>query len=196
MIKRLSFIFLLAFMACASVAEAQTPSQNSCLIVNRLNYRSCCPQGPATNNACFQYYNNVPGQIGSPISTNPQNAAGDGTGQSGGFTTDAARLNACQSIQLKNVLNILIWLKCIIVVALIPLIFALAFLFFLWGVFKFMRASDVKAKQEGQKIIWLGLIGLFVMVSVWGIIKILGTTLGIESTVPMLQTTYLRQPGE
>lgn len=97
----------------------------------------------------------------------------------------------CDAIKLNSLFNILIWIKCFIVNAIIPLIFALAFLFFLWGIFKFMRASDAKSKQESQKLIWWGLIGLFVMVSVWGIIKILGTTLGIESTVPMLQTEYL-----
>lgn len=97
----------------------------------------------------------------------------------------------CSAIALKSLLDILIWVKCSIVVALIPLIFALAFLFFLWGVFKFISATDSKTKQESQKVIWWGIIGLFVMVSVWGIIKILGDTLGIESTVPMLQTNYL-----
>ncbi len=98
---------------------------------------------------------------------------------------------SCDSIKLKSLFNILIWLKCFIVGAIIPLIFALAFLFFLWGVFKFMMASDPKSKQESQKLIWWGLVGLFVMVSVWGIIQILGNILGIESTVPMLQTDYL-----
>lgn len=97
----------------------------------------------------------------------------------------------CSAIKLNSVINIMIWIKCFIVTAVIPLIFALAFMFFLWGVFKFMRASDAKAKQDSQKLIWWGLIGLFVMVSVWGIIRILGMTLGIETTVPMLQTEYL-----
>jgi hypothetical protein len=57
-----------------------------------------------------------------------------------------------------------------------------------------MRASDVKDKQESQKMIWWGMLGLFIMVSVWGIIKIVSTTLGLDSSVvPVLQTEYLKR---
>lgn len=197
MAKSLSIFFILSFFLIGAPAEAQSPApqQSSCVVVNRLNHSSCCPQGSATSNACYQYYTRIPGQIGAPLSTTPLNMVDVGTAQDTGFADDAAKLSACQSIKFKNVLNILIWLKCIIVVGIIPLIFALAFLFFLWGVFRFMMASDTKAKQESQKLIWWGLIGLFVMVSLWGIIKILNTTLGIDSTaVPILQTTYLKNP--
>jgi hypothetical protein len=105
--------------------------------------------------------------------------------------TGSAELSSCSSIKFKSLLDILIWIKCIIVAAIIPLIFVLAFLFFLWGVLRFMMTSDQKNKEESKKMVWAGLIGLFVMVSVWGIIKIVGNVLGIESTVPLLQTDYL-----
>jgi hypothetical protein len=58
-----------------------------------------------------------------------------------------------------------------------------------------MRADAQKDKDEGKQYIYVGLIGLFVMVSVWGILKILSTTLGISSVVPALQTDYLSTPS-
>jgi hypothetical protein len=98
-------------------------------------------------------------------------------------------------IQFKSALDILIWLKCVIVAAIIPLIFAVAFFFFLWGVFQFMIATTAEKRKEGRQRIWWGLIALFVMVSVWGIIKILSDTVGTGSAVPFLQTDYLN-PGD
>jgi FtsH-binding integral membrane protein len=85
----------------------------------------------------------------------------------------------------------MIWVKCVIVVAVIPLIFTLAFLVFLWGVLRFMYASESKDKEAAKSFIWWGLVGLFVMVSVWGILRILSDTLGLDTTVPLLQTSYL-----
>jgi hypothetical protein len=140
----------------------------------------------------------IPGMIGVPNSE-PVNGfggpGGSGDIESGGdIGTPGTRdsLAVCDAIKLKSILNILIWLKCIAVVALIPLIFAAAFVVFLWGIFKFMYATDSTKRKEAQKRIWWGLIGLFVMVSVWGIIKIAGETLGIDPVaVPLLQTEYL-----
>lgn len=138
----------------------------------------------------------IPGQIGVPQTTPVNTFNGPGISDSapsnsGGSVTT---VNQCSSIKFKSVLDILIWLKCVAVTILIPLIFAAAFVLFLWGVLKFMYAADATKKKESQKLIWYGLIGLFVMVSVWGIIKIVGTTLGIDPiAVPLLQTDYLKQ---
>ena len=105
--------------------------------------------------------------------------------------SSAKELASCSEIRFVSLLDIIIWVKCIIVSALIPLIFALAFLFFLWGILRFMAATDQKKREESKKFIWWGIIGLFVMVSIWGIIKIIGNTLGTGSAVPHLQTDYL-----
>ena len=57
---------------------------------------------------------------------------------------------------------------------------------FLWGVIRFITAGGDEDKiREGRSLIIWGLIGLFVMVAVWGIVEILGQTLGIEEeTIP------------
>jgi hypothetical protein len=59
-------------------------------------------------------------------------------------------------------------------------IYALAFLFFMFGVFKYFFASGKSADGERSKgklfMLW-GLIGLVVLVAVWGFVNILLNTL-------------------
>ena len=51
--------------------------------------------------------------------------------------------------------------------ALIPVIFGLALVFFLWGLTKFIiHAADEKKREEAKSIMLWGIIALFVMASV------------------------------
>ena len=60
----------------------------------------------------------------------------------------------------------------------------IALLVFLWGLAKFIfKANDPEANEEGKNIMRWGLIALFVMVSVWGIIGFLQRELGLPVTV-------------
>lgn len=56
----------------------------------------------------------------------------------------------------------------------IPLLFALATVIFMWGVIQYIIAggSEDRAKNAKQVILW-GIIGLTVMVSAWAIVGIL-----------------------
>lgn len=60
----------------------------------------------------------------------------------------------------------------------IPLLFALATVIFIWGVIQYIIAggSEDRAKNAKQIIVW-GIIGLTVMVSAWAIVNILCGTL-------------------
>ncbi len=64
---------------------------------------------------------------------------------------------------------------------LIPLAFALCLLYFFWGVVKYIRkgAGSEEAAKEGKRVMVLGIIGLFVAVSVWGIVSFIQTELNI-----------------
>jgi len=61
-----------------------------------------------------------------------------------------------------------------------PLIFlagSLAFLAFFWGIAVYIfKAGDEKEKERGKNIMFYGVIALFVMVAVWGLIGILKNT--------------------
>lgn len=53
---------------------------------------------------------------------------------------------------------------------------------FLIAVFQYIRVSDPKEIADKKKVMINALIGLFVSVSVWGIIAILGNILGTNRT--------------
>jgi len=61
---------------------------------------------------------------------------------------------------------------------LIPLAFGLSVLFFFWGVAKFILTSgDPKAKQQGKNIMVWGVIAIFVISSIWGIVGFINTAI-------------------
>jgi len=71
-------------------------------------------------------------------------------------------------------------IKTAIINPIIGIIFALAFLLFVWGVAVFlMKADDATGREQGKNHIIYGLIGMFIMVSVFGIINIITNTLGV-----------------
>lgn len=66
----------------------------------------------------------------------------------------------------------------------IPILMILATLIFLWGIIQYITAAGDEEKIKGAKwyIIW-GLIALFVMVSVWGLVQVLTNTFDIGRPV-------------
>ena len=66
----------------------------------------------------------------------------------------------------------------------VPTIFALIFLVFLWGLAQYFIISgdDEAARAKGRQLALWGLIGIVVLVAVWGIVRIVLSTLGIVVT--------------
>ena len=62
---------------------------------------------------------------------------------------------------------------------------AVAFLVFVWGIVEFIfnignyENADKSREAGKKKMIW-GVAGLFLIVSVWGIVSIISTTLGVD----------------
>lgn len=76
----------------------------------------------------------------------------------------------------------------IINTVLVPLVFAIAFLVFIWGIaeyFIFAKEDSDKRKKAVEKMLY-GIGGFFVMVSVWGLVNILLGTFNLNSAVPNL----------
>ncbi len=71
---------------------------------------------------------------------------------------------------------------------LIALIIGLAFVTFLWGVYKYVTVASTEGKEGARATIIYGLIGLFVMLSVWGLVSILTKTFDIPNVIPQLQS--------
>lgn len=81
------------------------------------------------------------------------------------------------------------------VTAIVPLLVGCAIIVFFWGVIKFIaHADDEKAVAEGKQLIIWGLIGIFVIVSLWSIVGYVQSSLGLDlstpsSTAPSIPTT-------
>lgn len=64
----------------------------------------------------------------------------------------------------------------------VPVLFAVAFLTFLWGVYKYfiLGASEEKSREEGRSFVLWGIVGFVVILSVWGLVAIVGNTFGLS----------------
>lgn len=100
-----------------------------------------------------------------------------------------------QTVQLGYFTNLLSQAQTIITNILLPLIFAAALLVFLWGVFNFFvwGGGNEDKREEGKKFMLYGLIGLAVMVAVWGIVNLLISILGVN---PNQNVVIPRVPGQ
>jgi hypothetical protein len=64
---------------------------------------------------------------------------------------------------------------------LIFLVFAIAFLVFFYGLFQFIsKAGESSERESGKKKIVYGLIGMFIMFSAFGLIRLVLGTFGID----------------
>lgn len=63
----------------------------------------------------------------------------------------------------------------------VPIIFALAFAAFVWGVLKyfFLHGGEEKSREEGKQFVLWGILGMVALFSVWGFVNIMLSTLGI-----------------
>lgn len=76
---------------------------------------------------------------------------------------------------------------------LVPVLFALSFIVFLWGVYYYYiygGASDEFVKKGHSMVMW-GIIGFAVMISVWGLVNVVSNTFGLGGFVaPAAPTSY------
>lgn len=62
----------------------------------------------------------------------------------------------------------------------IPVLIAFALVVFFWGLVQYIRTH-----KGGKDIMIAGLVGLFIMTSVWGIIRLAQNTFGVNNSAPV-----------
>ena len=75
---------------------------------------------------------------------------------------------------------------------LIAVLIGVALLFFIWGLIVFItKSGDENAVAEGKVMMFWGVIALFVIVSVWGIVLLLQQIVGVQGLdiEPVVPTT-------
>jgi hypothetical protein len=77
--------------------------------------------------------------------------------------------------------------------AVVPVLIALGVLYFVWGVISYVIASDEEAKKAGRDRIIFGIIGLAVIIGLWGLVNLLRRTFGLNNnqtyTLPTVPIT-------
>ena len=77
-------------------------------------------------------------------------------------------------------------------VILVPVLFALALITFLWGVFKYFiyHGEEEKSREEGKLFVFWGIIGFVIILSVWGLVNIVSSTFNLTpgATAPKYPT--------
>ena len=75
----------------------------------------------------------------------------------------------------------------------VPVLFAVAFLVFLYGVANayIFSGGDEEARKKGHHLILWGIIAFVVMISLWGLVNVVASTFGLAGYgAPMYPTSY------
>ena len=70
----------------------------------------------------------------------------------------------------------------------IPILIVLGVVYFVWGVISYVIGDDEEAKKKGRNRIIYGIIGLVVIVGMWGLVRIVTTTFGLNNINGGIQT--------
>lgn len=86
--------------------------------------------------------------------------------------------------------DLLDFVTCNISRSVVPLIFVLALAAFVWGVVQYviLGAEEEAKRAKGRQFMIWGIVALAVMVSVWGLVRVLTNTFGVKNVIPQLQT--------
>jgi len=96
------------------------------------------------------------------------------TGTTGGTPT------VCTGSQITTIQQLLCKFSEILN-AVLPVLIALGIVYFVFGVISYVIGSDEEAKKKGRDRIIYGVIGLAVIVGVWGLVAILKNTFGLSN---------------
>ena len=88
---------------------------------------------------------------------------------------------ACNSGQVQDISGVLCKIGQLLN-SVVPVLIALGVVYFIWGVISYVIGSDEEAKKAGRDRIIFGIIGLAVIVAVWGLVRILTRTFNVDNT--------------
>lgn len=100
-----------------------------------------------------------------------ENIVAGGTPSAGGINTAALSPYTNGAVTIINSL-------------LVPLLFAISFIVFLYGVSKtyILSRGETKEVEEGHKLILWGIIGFVVMISIWGLVNLVSNTFDLRNS--------------
>jgi heme/copper-type cytochrome/quinol oxidase subunit 2 len=70
----------------------------------------------------------------------------------------------------------------------IPILIVLGVVYFVWGVISYMIGADEEAKKKGRDKVIYGIIGLVVIVGMWGLVRIVTSTFQLDNSTGGIST--------
>ena len=117
---------------------------------------------------------------------NPVTNFSDNTNLTGDPIADLTPGNSCIYVDGTGLGGILDLVFCLLG-KVIPVLVIIAIVVFIYGVVKYIRNADnAEQRKEGSLFMLYGIIALFVMVSIWALVGILGATIGVDVILPQL----------
>jgi hypothetical protein len=66
----------------------------------------------------------------------------------------------------------------------IPVLITFAVLYIIFAVVRYIIAGDDEKKKEGKNMVLWGIGGLFIILSIWGLVNILTNTFSLDNQAP------------
>lgn len=155
---------------CHDPAGPQCGSGTSCQ-QGADGFYGCYPSGQCgdTGSACTPPQVCQLGSCTTPGGT-PGTATTPGSGGTGGINTTYLK---GYSDSINSIINTI----------LAPLLISVAFIFFLWGIYKYfiLGAASSDDHKEGAQFLMWSIIGFVIIFSLWGLVSIVGQTLGLPA---------------
>jgi len=96
-------------------------------------------------------------------------------------------VDTCANISLDTLGNLVKWASCTLIKTVVPLLFSIAVAGFIWGIIQFyLNPNNEEQRKSGKAFMLWGIIALFVMISMWGLVAVLGNTFGVKTLIPQL----------
>lgn len=120
-------------------------------------------------------------ETGATLNNTRPNLVGSNSVGSNSSVVNAPQLSGCRSIQ-----NVDGLVSCALstLKVVIYFLFSFAFIYTLYGAFRFIGAEG-DSRDKWRDVIVYGIIGLFVMTSIWGLVGILDGTFGLSGVGPI-----------
>ncbi|MCM2339257.1 MAG: hypothetical protein NDI62_02270 [Burkholderiales bacterium] len=108
------------------------------------------------------------------------------------FVASAQMSSGCNSVQPGTIQSIICKVGNILDI-IIPILIVLGVVFFVYGVVTFVISDDEEAKTKGRDRMIYGIIGLVVIVAMWGLVGIVKNTFGLtgaSTDIPVLAPNF------
>lgn len=87
---------------------------------------------------------------------------------------------------ITDLTSIINFFTCVIINSVVPMLVALAVIGFIYGIIKyFLNPDNEEKRKDGKSFMLWGIVTLFVMVSIWGLVGILSNTF-LDGSTPIL----------